>query len=462
MGERPVAGRPDFSARASGARCGPRRVVDPAIHPADDARASCGERLCTACTGQPRWDGVSSSYWRWAPARAHPPPPRRSRPLPDAAAAQPASQAPAKAAPASDDQAVADFYRGKVVRLIVGLPAGGGYDAYARNIARIMGKYIPGNPTIVVENMAGASSVVASNHVYNIAPKDGTVILHYQGTVIPQQAFGAKGIEFDALKFQHLGAPAHDTTEFNLARRAGITRFDEVLGPNGREVVLGGIAPGALTDDVPKLLKEVLGARLKLVSGYSGTAPVRIAIDAGELDGFFNAWESTKITNLADIESGNWLVLLQFTDLAGTRNLPNVPTINEYTRTEEQRQLMRYGALIPGQFTRPFAVAPGVPCRARARPARSFHEDDGRRGLPGRGGKGEDGDRATDGRGDSAADGGVLHDAGDRREPAARDPPRILTARAESELRGSAGLSRRPTRCGQGRSDSRWSHGHRC
>jgi tripartite-type tricarboxylate transporter receptor subunit TctC len=285
---------------------------------------------------------------------------------PDEAAAQPASEVPAKAAPAADDQAVADFYRGRVVRMVVGLPAGGGYDAYARNIARIMGKYIPGNPTIVVENMAGASSVVASNHVYNIAPKDGSVILHYQGTVIPQQAFGAKGIEFDALKFQHLGAPAHDTTEFNLARRAGITRFDEVLGPNGREIVLGGIAPGALTDDVPKLLKEVLGARLKLVSGYSGTAPLRIAIDAGELDGFFNAWESTKITNLADIESGNWLVLLQLTDRPHPE-LPNIPTIYEFTRTEEQRQLMRYGALIPSQFTRPFAVAPGVPAeRVRA------------------------------------------------------------------------------------------------
>jgi tripartite-type tricarboxylate transporter receptor subunit TctC len=288
----------------------------------------------------------------------------------DTAAAQPAAPAAAPAAPAAptaaDDQAVAEFYRGRVVRLIVGLPAGGGYDAYARNIARVMGKYIPGNPTIVVENMAGASSVVASNHVYNIAPKDGSVILHYQGTVIPQQAFGARGIEFDALKFQHLGAPAHDTTEFNLARRAGITRFDELLGPNGREVVLGGIAPGALTDDVPKLLKEVLGARLKLVSGYAGTAPVRIAIDGGELDGFFNAWESTKITNLADIESGNWLVLLQFTDRPHP-DLPNVPTINEFTRTEEQRQLMRFGALIPGQFTRPFAVAPGVPAdRVRA------------------------------------------------------------------------------------------------
>jgi tripartite-type tricarboxylate transporter receptor subunit TctC len=168
------------------------------------------------------------------------------------------------------------------------------------------------------------------------------------------------------LKFQHLGAPAHDTTELNLARRAGITRFDEVLGPNGREVVLGGIAPGALTDDVPRLLRDVLGARIKLVSGYSGTAPVRTAIDGGELDGFFNAWESTKITNLADVESGNWLVLLQVTERPHP-DLPNVPTINEFARTEEQRQLMRYGALLPSQFTRPFAVPPGVPeARVRA------------------------------------------------------------------------------------------------
>jgi tripartite-type tricarboxylate transporter receptor subunit TctC len=283
------------------------------------------------------------------------------------AAAQPAAPAAASAASAAtDDQAVADFYRGRVVRLIVGLPAGGGYDAYARNVARVMGKYIPGNPTIVVENMAGASSVVASNHVYNIAPKDGSVILHYQGTVVPQQAFGARGIEFDALKFQHLGAPAHDTEELNIAKRAGLNRFDEMLGPGGREVVLGGIAPGALTDDLPKLLREVLGARVKLVSGYSGTAPVRIAVDAGELDGFFNAWESTKITNLADVESGNWLVLLQVTERPHP-DLPNVPLIGEFTRTEEQRQLFRYGSMIPSQFTRPFAVAPGVPAdRVRA------------------------------------------------------------------------------------------------
>jgi len=288
----------------------------------------------------------------------------QAAPQPAAAAAPPTAQA----APPStaDDAAVANFYRGRVVRLIVGLPPGGGYDTYARAIGRVLGKYIPGNPNVIVENMVGAASVVAANHVYNVAPKDGSVILHYQGTVVPQQLFGAKGIEFDALKFQHLGAPAHDTQELHVAKRTGITRFDELVGPNAREVVLAGIAPGALTDDAPKVVQDALGARIKLVSGYAGTAPVRLAFDAGEVDGFFNAWESTKISNLADVESGNWVVLAQITERPHP-DLPNVPTMADIARTDEQRQLLRYGIYIPSLFTRPFAVAPGVPAeRVRA------------------------------------------------------------------------------------------------
>jgi tripartite-type tricarboxylate transporter receptor subunit TctC len=268
--------------------------------------------------------------------------------------------------PDSEDQALAGFYRGKVLRLIVGTPAGGGYDAYARSIARVIGKYIPGNPTVVVENMVGASSVVAANHVYNVAPKDGTVILHYQGSVAPQQLFGAKGIEFDAAKFQHLGAPAHDTIVVHVDKRAGVTRFDQLLGPNSREVVLGGSAPGALTDDTPRLLRDILGARIKLVSGYPGTPQIRLAMDAGEVDGFFNAWESTKLTNWADVEAGNWIVLLQVTDRAHP-DLPTVATLGDVARTAEQLQLLRYGVVVPSLFTRPFAVAPGVPAiRVRA------------------------------------------------------------------------------------------------
>jgi len=291
---------------------------------------------------------------------ASPAPPAASgvAPQPAAAAAPPPAQA--TVAPAAADDAVASFYRGKVVRLIVGLPPGGGYDTYARAIAHVLGKYIPGNPTVIVENMPGAASVVAANHVYNVAPKDGTVILHYQGTVVPQQLFGAKGIEFDALKFQHLGAPAHDTQELHVASRTGITRFDQIVGPNGREVILAGIAPGALTDDAPKVVQDALGARIKLVSGYAGTAPVRLAFDAGEVDGFFNAWESTKITNLAEVESGKWVVLVQITERPHP-DLPNVPTIADIAHTDEQRQLLRYGIYIPSLFTRPFAVAPGVP-----------------------------------------------------------------------------------------------------
>jgi tripartite-type tricarboxylate transporter receptor subunit TctC len=277
-----------------------------------------------------------------------------------------AATAPVAAEAAPPDEGAASFYRGKTVRIVVGFPPGGGYDTYARAIARYLGQYVPGNPTVIVDNMPGAGSLVAANHVYNVAPKDGTVIVLFSGAAVGQQLFGAPEIRFDATRFYYLGVPVGDTAVVHLHRRAGVTSFEQLVGPNAKEIVLGGSAAGSLNVDAATLLRDVLGANIKLVTGYAGSAPIRLAIEAGELDGSIDGWESIRITSRDEVESGTQVLVAQITDRPH-KDLPQVPTIADIARTDEQRQLLLYGQTLPNRFLRPFALAPGVPTeRAQA------------------------------------------------------------------------------------------------
>src|SRR5688572_14955468 len=148
-----------------------------------------------------------------------------------------------------------EFYRGKVIRIIVGFSAGGGFDTYARAVSRYMGKYIPGNPTLVVENMTGAGSLIAANHVYKVAKPDGLTIGAFNGNQILGQLVGAQGIDFDARKMDWIGAPGYNHDLCVLNRQSGITSAEQWLAAKTL-VKLGGSAPGAPTDDGPKILKE--------------------------------------------------------------------------------------------------------------------------------------------------------------------------------------------------------------
>ena len=193
--------------------------------------------------------------------------------------------APAWGAAAYDEKAVADFYRGKTVRIIVGFSAGGGYDAYSRLIGRHLHKHIPGNPSVIVDNMAGAGSIIAANYVYNAAPKDGTVIGNISGQIILEQLFANPAVQYDLGKFHYLGVPIGETYLLLVTRKPGVTRFEDLVGAKSKQVVVGGI-PGSTVEQGPILLRDLLGANLKVVSGYKGTADVRLAIESGELDGF--------------------------------------------------------------------------------------------------------------------------------------------------------------------------------
>ena len=270
-----------------------------------------------------------------------------------------AQAAPAK--PAFDEKAVADFYRGKTVRIIVGFSAGGGYDQYSRLIGRHLSRHIPGNPNVLIDNMAGAGSMIAANHMYNAAPKDGTVIGNLSGPIVLEQLFGNPAVQYDMGKFRYLAVPVSESYLMIAHKRTGITKFDELRGEKGKPLTMGAI-PGSTVEHAPIMVKEVLNTNLKVVSGYKGTADVRLALDSGEVDGFFNTWTSSKVTSMDKVKSGEWLILAQLTETPMKDLIvPNVPTIQKIARSEEQRLLLKYGTSTPNDFGKVYVIPSGVP-----------------------------------------------------------------------------------------------------
>jgi tripartite-type tricarboxylate transporter receptor subunit TctC len=260
-----------------------------------------------------------------------------------------------------DEKAIADFYRGKTVRIIVGFSAGGGYDQYSRLIARHLGKHLPGNPAVIVENMAGAGSIIAANHVFSAAPKDGTVVGNISGPIVLEQLFGTPAVQFDMAKFRYIAVPVPETYLMMVTKKTGITKFEEVIGPKAKQVTFGAI-PGSTVEHGPLLARDILGANLKIVAGYKGTADVRLALDSGEVDGFFNTWTSSKITSFDKVKNGEWVVLAQFSEKP-IKDLivPNVPTIPQIAKTDEQRLILKFGTSTPNEFGKVYVVPPQVP-----------------------------------------------------------------------------------------------------
>jgi tripartite-type tricarboxylate transporter receptor subunit TctC len=260
-----------------------------------------------------------------------------------------------------DESTVAGFYRGRTVRIVVGFVAGGGFDAYSRLIGRHLGKYIPGNPTVIVENMPGVGSIIAANHVYNAGAKDGAVIGNISGPIILEQLFDNPAVRFDMAKFRHLAVPVSETYLLIVTRKAGVTRFEELVGRTRKQVVVGAV-PGSTLEHAALLVRDALGANLKVVSGYKGTAEVRLAMDSGEVGGFFNTWTSAKIAAVDKLRDGEWVILAQLTDTPLVSPLlPRAPTIPEIAKNEEQRQLLRFGTSVPNVFGKLYVMAPDVP-----------------------------------------------------------------------------------------------------
>jgi len=251
------------------------------------------------------------------------------------------------------------FFKGKTIRVVVGGSAGGGYDTYTRVISRHMGKHIPGNPTFVVDNMPGAGSIIAANHVYKVARPDGLTMCHPVGGIILQNALGRAGIEFDSRKFLYVGAPAQDTLSVGVAKSSGITSMEQWLASK-TPVKFGGIGPGTGTDDVAKVMRYTLGLPIQLVTGYKGTADIRLAVQSGEMQGIVNSWESFKATWSKEIETGSTSIILVTTPKRHPE-LPNVPSISEYVKTEESKKIVQVAVYDYGATARPYLLPPNTP-----------------------------------------------------------------------------------------------------
>jgi tripartite-type tricarboxylate transporter receptor subunit TctC len=289
--------------------------------------------------------------------------PKPTAPAPTAApAAVATSPAPAAApAPKVDTRAIEEFYRGKTIRVIVGSAPGGGYDTYARAVARHIGKHIAGSPNVIVENVPGAGSLKAANQVYRTEAKDGTVIGHIQGGLFVQQLLGLEGVEFDALKWQVLGVPSSDNNTCVVTKESGLTSLNEVMNPGGKQIIVGGNAPGSATWDVAMRLRSALDLNLKMVDGYDGTAKIRLAMDQGEVDGICGwGYESVRATAWDRVQSGDYVVIAQVTEQP-MPELEKVPLALQLAKTEEDRELIRLGIMVPSKILRPFLIAPEVP-----------------------------------------------------------------------------------------------------
>jgi tripartite-type tricarboxylate transporter receptor subunit TctC len=251
-----------------------------------------------------------------------------------------------------------EYYRGKTVRIIVGLSAGGGFDVYARAMARHMGKHIPGNPAFVVDNMPGAGSMIAANHVYKAAKPDGLTIGHFVGSLFMQQLLGRPGAEFEALKYEFVGAPIPEKTACALTKASGISNMDRWFAAKA-PVKLGATGSGPIVD-VPKILKAALGLPVQLVLGFKGTADIRLAAESGEVAGACWSWDAIKSTWAKGLESGDVNIVLQALPKPHP-DLPKVPLAIGYAKSEETRQLIQVGIHDAADVARPFVMPPGTP-----------------------------------------------------------------------------------------------------
>ena len=262
-------------------------------------------------------------------------------------------------APARSDD-VEKFYKGRSLSMIIGFGVGGGYDLYGRLVSRYMGKYLPGNPTIVPENMAGAGSLRAVDYLYSVAPKDGSVIGTFSRT-LPLAPL-LSGANFDSRKFTWLGSVAQDVIVCFTSRSSPIKTWQDLLA---KPSSLGGEGAGAEPDIYARFVKNIFGAKIKLVSGYRGTNDIFLAIERGELDGVCGISFGTLASIHPDyLRDGKINVIVQI-GLRKHPDLPGVPTLEEVAQNPEQSQIIKL-IVTTLAMSRPFAAPPDVPADRKA------------------------------------------------------------------------------------------------
>jgi tripartite-type tricarboxylate transporter receptor subunit TctC len=260
------------------------------------------------------------------------------------------------AAPARAD-AVADFYKGKAVTIVVSSSAAGGYDTIARAVARHMGKHMPGGPAFIVRNMPGAGGMTATNFLYNNADKDGTVVGLVQNNTPFEPLFGTKEARYDPVKFNWLGSPSSETAMVLLWHTVPVNSLAEL---RAREVAVGVSGANSTPAFFTRLLNATLGTKMKPINGYPGQNDVLLAMERRELDGhpsaFFNSVRSTRPSWLRD-KTAKAIVQYGPEKIA---DLPDVPFAPDLVAGEEDKLVMQ-AAFAPLTLGRPFLMPPGIP-----------------------------------------------------------------------------------------------------
>lgn len=253
--------------------------------------------------------------------------------------------------------AVADFYKGRTITITIGFAPGGGADTFARFLSRHLSKHMPGKPNVIVQHMPGAGGLNALNHIYNTGPADGSRAILTSPSHTLAQIISSKSVRYDLLKMNVVGTLTQDTSSCAASGRSGIK---SILEGRDREIIVGATGPNSSAAQQSWLLANLLGLKLKVVTGYRGTGPVRLAMETGEVEMVCAFWASQALgRQKADIESGKLVPVVQM----GSKPHPalgNAPVAYDLAKNDDDRRLMRviFGTT---ELSRPFLAPPGVP-----------------------------------------------------------------------------------------------------
>jgi tripartite-type tricarboxylate transporter receptor subunit TctC len=253
--------------------------------------------------------------------------------------------------------AVADFYRGKTITISVGFSVGGAYDLHARTLARVLGKHVPGRPTVIVKNAPGAAGLVLVNSLYNTLPKDGTELATFDRSVPLEPLLNPDKARFDALKLNWIGSTDDDASTCFAWHTSPVKTLDDLLK---RELVVGGTGIGGNSVIYPKVLNAVLGTKFKIVTGYPGSSEVLLAMERGETEGFCSmGFPTLELARPEWVRDRKVSILVQLA-LQKNKDHPEVPLALDFAKTSADRQAIEL-VVSPNLFARPFAASPGVP-----------------------------------------------------------------------------------------------------
>lgn len=257
-----------------------------------------------------------------------------------------------------------DFYSGKTIRVAVGFAAGGGYDTYARAVARHIGRHIPGNPSFVVDNMDGAGSLIAANYTYNKGERDGTFIGVWNSAFVLYQALGDRSVRLDATKLNWIGAPIKGSPGCNIMGHTGMKTMDEVV-KSGKALKMGSTRSGSTYNDLPLILNQTVGTKFNVINGFKGTSTITVAMRSKEVDGGCWGWESARVTARAmlDAKGDQQLIPILIHSEWEDKELKDVPLARDYIKAKAGDSGVRlYNAWINQyEFQRPWIMPPGVP-----------------------------------------------------------------------------------------------------